>query len=71
MRRGSVAFPRFVAAAEVCLNNALKGDLRSFAKVMDIAEKLDLLKPGTIQQEIAVIRRIIVDPKDPDAFGER
>jgi hypothetical protein len=30
-----------------------------------------LLKPGTIQQEIAVIRRIIVDPKDPDAFEDK
>jgi hypothetical protein len=63
--------PKIVAAAEVCLNNALKGDLRSFVKVMDIAEKFELLKPGSIQKEIAVIRRIIVDPKDPDAFGEK
>jgi len=63
--------PKIVAAAEVCLNNALKGDLRSFVKVMEIAEKFELLKPRSIQQEIAVIRRIIVDPKDPDAFGER
>jgi hypothetical protein len=58
--------PKIVAAAEVCLNNALKGDLRSFVKVMDIAEKFKLLRPESIQQEIAVIRRIIVDPKDPD-----
>jgi hypothetical protein len=38
---------------------------------MDIAEKFELLKPGTIRQEIAVIRRIIVDPKAPDAFEEK
>ena len=61
--------PKIVAATEVCLNNALKGDLRSFVKVMEIAQKFELLKPGPIQQEIAVIRRIIVDPKDPNAFG--
>jgi hypothetical protein len=69
--QGTRNVPKIVAAAEVCLNNALKGDLRSFVKVMEIAEKFELLKPGSIQQEIAVIRRIIVDPKDPDAFGEK
>ena len=63
--------PKIVAATEVCLNNALKGDLRSFVKVMEIAQKFELLKPGPIQQEIAVIRRIIVDPKDPNAFGDK
>jgi hypothetical protein len=63
--------PKIVAAAEVCLNNALKGDLRSFVKVMEIAQKFELLKPGPIHQEIAVIRRIIVDPKDPDAFEDK
>src|SRR5437870_4554911 len=35
--------PKIVAAAEVCLNNALKGDLRSFVKVMDIAACLNRL----------------------------
>ena len=69
--QGTRNVPKIVAAAEVCLHNALKGDLRSFVKVMEIAEKFELLKPGSIQQEIAVIRRIIVDPKDPDAFGEK
>jgi hypothetical protein len=69
--QGTRNVPKIVAAAEVCLNNALKGDLRSLVKVMGIAEKFELLKPGSIQQEIAVIRRIIVDPKDPDAFGEK
>ena len=63
--------PKIVAAAEVCLNNALKGDLRSFVKVMEIAQKFELLKPGPIHQEFAVIRRIIVDPKDPDNFREK
>ncbi len=51
--------PKLVAAAEVCLNNALKGDLRSFAK------------PGSFQQEITHITCTIVDPKDPDKVGEK
>jgi len=63
--------PKIVAAAEVCLNNALKGDLRSFVKVMEIAQKFEPLKPGSTQQEIAVIRRVIVDPKEPNAFDDK
>src|SRR6267154_3854938 len=69
--QGLRSVPKIVAAAEVCLNNALKGDLRSFAKVMDIAEKFELLKPGTIQQEITHITRTIVDPRDPDKAREK
>jgi hypothetical protein len=38
---------------------------------MEIAQKFELLKPGPIHREIAVIRRIIVDPKDPDNFREK
>jgi hypothetical protein len=49
---GIRSVPKIVAAAEVCLNNALKGDLRSFAKAMEIAEKFGVLKPESIQQEI-------------------
>ena len=63
--------PKIVAAAEVCLNNALKGDLRSFVKVMEIAQKFEPLKPGSTQQEIAVIRRVIVDPREPNAFDDK
>src|SRR5712671_2858028 len=63
--------PKIVAATEVCLNNALKGDLRSFVKVMEIAQNFEPLKPESIQREIAVIRRIIVDPRDPDASKDK
>jgi len=63
--------PKLVAAAEVCLNNALKGDLRSFAKAMEIAEKFGVLKPGSFQQEVTHITCTIVDPKDPDTAGEK
>jgi hypothetical protein len=65
------AFPKIVAAAEVCLNNALKGNLRSFAKAMEIAEKFGVLKPGSIQQNITHITRTIVDPRDPDKAREK
>jgi DNA modification methylase len=55
--------PKIVAALEVCLNSALKGDIRSFAKLMEIAQKFQLLEnsPDT-PEEITLIRRIIVDP---------
>src|ERR1700712_3187435 len=54
---GVRSVPKIVTAAEVCLNNALKGDLRSFAKAMEIAEKLGALQPGSIHQEITRITR--------------
>jgi hypothetical protein len=38
---------------------------------MEIGQKFELLKPGSIQQEIAAIRRIIVDPSDPDASKDK
>ena len=69
--QGVRSVPKIVAAAEVCLNNALKGDLRSFAKAMEIAEKFGVLKPGSIHQEITHITRTIVDPRDPDTAGEK
>jgi Family of unknown function (DUF5681) len=70
--QGVRSVPKIVAAAEVCLNNALKGDLRSFAKAMEIAEKFGVLKPGSsIHQEITHITRTIVDPRHPDTAGEK
>lgn len=63
--QGVRSVPKIVAAAEVCLNNALKGDLRSFAKAMEIAEKLRALQAGPIHQEITRITRTIIDPKNP------
>ena len=69
--QGVRSVPKIVAAAEVCLNNALKGDLRSFAKAMEIAEKFGVLKPGSHHQEITHITRTIVDPRDPDKTREK
>src|SRR5258708_22162472 len=69
--QGTREVSKIVAAAEVCLNNALKGDLKSFAKVMEIADKFGLLKPGSIYPEITHITRTIVDPRDPDKAGGR
>ena len=56
--------PKIIAAAEVCLNNAIKGDLKSFVKIMEIAAKFKFLDAVTAPPTI-VIRRIIVDPKPP------
>ena len=55
--------PKIVAAAEVCLNNALKGDLKSFVKIMEIAAKFKVLDDLSSPAPIIEIRRIIVDPK--------
>jgi Family of unknown function (DUF5681) len=69
--QGVRSVPKIVAAAEVCLNNAIRGDLRSFAKAMEIAEKFQLLKPGSIEREIVSITRTIIDPKDPDTLVKK
>jgi hypothetical protein len=69
--QGFRSVPKIVAAAEVCLNNAIRGDLRSFAKAMEIAEKFQLLKPGSIEREIVSITRTIIDPKSPEAPVEK
>ena len=63
------SLPKIAAAAEVCLNNALKGDLKSFCKILEIAEKHGLLeKPATIPQ-VFHIQRTIVDPRHPELSG--
>lgn len=63
--------PKFLVAAEVCLNNAIKGDLKSFAKIMELVDKYGLLEPAPIGQEpVTLIRRIIVDPKQPGETSE-
>jgi hypothetical protein len=62
--RGSRSIPKIVAAAEVCLNNAIKGDLRSFVKIMEIAHKFQLIENSpTIPEEITEIRHTIIDPQ--------
>jgi Family of unknown function (DUF5681) len=61
--QGSRTIPKIVAAAEVCLNNAIKGDLRSFAKIMEIAQKLELVENfPTAAREITEIKETIVGP---------
>ena len=62
--QGTRDVPKIVAAAEVCLNNALKGDLKSFVKIMEIADKFKLIDQVSMSPEITEIRRIIVYPKD-------
>jgi hypothetical protein len=57
--------PKIAAALEVCLNNALKGDLRAFIKVLDVAERFNSFQPEPHEPRFSVIRHVIVDPKDP------
>jgi hypothetical protein len=62
--RGSRSVPKLLAATEVCLNNAIKGDLRSFVKIMEIAHKFQLIENSpTLPEEITEIRVTYVDPK--------
>jgi Family of unknown function (DUF5681) len=62
--QGSRSVPKILAAAEVCLNNALKGDLRSFVKIMEIVHKFQLIENSpNIPEEISEIRITYVDPQ--------
>jgi|SRR6478752_3540549 len=61
---GVRSVPKIVVAIEVCLNKALKGDIRALEKIMKIAEKLESFKWTPPKAEITCIRHIIVDPKD-------
>jgi hypothetical protein len=54
--------PKIMVAAEVCLNKAIKGDVRSFAKIMELAQKFELFKAGSELADVVCIRRIIVYP---------
>jgi hypothetical protein len=60
--------PKIVAAMEVCLNSALKGDLKAFSKIIDFAERWDLLQGQTEHKEVRelIVTRRIVDPKEPE-----
>jgi hypothetical protein len=57
---------KIAAAVEVCLNKALKGDIRALEKIMKIAEKLESFQWVPPASEITRIRRIIVDPGAPN-----
>jgi hypothetical protein len=59
--QGVRSVPKIVAAAEVCLNKALKGDHRAFVQILELAEKLEQFTAEPSVPEITVIRRIIVD----------
>jgi len=43
--------PKIEAVIEVNLNKALKGDHRSFAKLMDVADKLGIVEPPPDEQK--------------------
>src|SRR4051794_27855987 len=65
--QGSRSVPKIVAAAEVCLNNAIKGDLKAFVKIMEMAHKFNLIENSPDRpDEIVEIRTTIVDPQISD-----
>jgi uncharacterized protein DUF5681 len=63
--QGTREVPKIVAALEVCLNNALKGDLKSFVKIMEVIARHKLLDAISAPPQVTEIRRTIVDPKPP------
>jgi hypothetical protein len=60
---GIRSVPKIVAAIEVCLNKALKGDIRALEKIMKIAEKLESIQWQPPTPRITEIIRTIVYPK--------
>jgi len=48
------AMPKIEAVIEVNLNKALKGDHRSFAKLMDVADKLGIVEPPPDEQKFSM-----------------
>jgi hypothetical protein len=48
------AIPKIEAVIEVTLNKALKGDHRSFAKLMDVADKLGIIELLPDEQKIFI-----------------
>ena len=67
---GVRSVPKIVAAIEVCLNKALKGDIRALEKIMKIAEKLESIQWTPPIPAITCIREIIIDPKEPTTDTE-
>jgi hypothetical protein len=59
--------PKIVAAMQLCLNNALKGDLKALTKIMELVDKYGWIQHATSPKpEVMEIRRVIVDPKTDD-----
>ena len=48
------AMPKIEAVIEVTLNKALKGDHRSFAKLMDVADKLGIVEKPPDEQKFFI-----------------
>lgn len=61
---GVRSVPKIVAAIEICLNKALKGDIRALEKVLKIAEKLESIQWAPPIPEVTHIIRTIVDPRE-------
>jgi hypothetical protein len=54
--------PKIVAAIDVAVNQALKGDYRALFKLLEFSKKIGIAEPP--RPRITEIRRIIIDPKE-------
>jgi hypothetical protein len=59
---GVRTLPKIVVATKICLNKALKGDARSYVKIMEIAERFGLFQAISTEPEITRIERVIIYP---------
>lgn len=62
---GVRSVPKIVAALEVCINRALKGDMRALERILKIAERLESIQWTPPIPEVTRIIRTIVYPKPP------
>jgi hypothetical protein len=53
---------KIAVATMVCLNKAMKGDIRSFVKIIEIADRFGILKIAPEKFAVRSVRRIIVSP---------
>jgi hypothetical protein len=56
--------PKIEAVIEVTLNKALKGDHRSFAKLMDVADKLGIIEPLPDEQKIFISKEDVASASE-------
>ena len=58
------AMPKIEAVIEVNLNKALKGDHRSFAKLMDVADKLGIVEKPPDEQKIFISNEDVASARE-------
>jgi Family of unknown function (DUF5681) len=62
---GVRSVPKIVAAIEVCLGKALKGDIRALEKIIKLAEKLESIQWEPPVPEITCITRRFIHSREP------